>query len=152
MYWFAQVSDPHIVRLGVELILNWHFFLRCQLSSRSMSSCAHHSALFPLCLSRSFLLFTNSVEKGRWTYRENYHECLHTWRQFGSTCVGKNSASTVYTPKQILRNQDNLVSWRNLQERCAITQDRHCRTIGWHLYKKSHMFHFEYLRKKIMGW
>ena len=73
---------------------------------------------------------------------ENYHECLHTWRQFGSTCVGENSASTVYTPKQILRNQDNLVSWRNLQERCAITQDWHCRTIGWHLHKRSHTFCF----------
>ena len=27
----------------------------------------------------------------------------------GSSSAGENSASTVYTPKQILRNQDNLI-------------------------------------------
>ena len=34
----------------------------------------------------------------------NNHECLHTRRQFGSTCVGSDIATTVYSTKQVLRD------------------------------------------------
>jgi hypothetical protein len=40
--------------------------------------------------------------------------------------------------KQVLRDQDNLVSRRDLQERYSIEQDQHCRTIRRHFYQRSH--------------
>ncbi len=49
-----------------------------------------------------------------------------------------NIASTVYSMKQVLRDQDNLVSQRDLQERYSIEQDQHCRTIKRHFYQRSH--------------
>ena len=72
-------------------------------------------------------------------------------RKWVGTCAGKDSASTVLTPKQVLHNQDDLVLWRNLQERCAITQDQHSRTIGWYLYKRSHTFCFWISREEDNG-
>ena len=129
MYWFAQVSDPHIVRLGVELILNWHFFLRCQLSSRSMSSRAHHSTLFPLChfptpsFSSPILLKRVREPIGKTTMNVSIHEdirehlcwrklCLHSLhpeanttqsRQFGF--VKKSSREVCnYTRSTLLNN------------------------------------------------
>jgi hypothetical protein len=40
--------------------------------------------------------------------------------------------------KQVLRDQDNLISQRDLQERYSIEQDQHCRTIRRHFYQRSH--------------
>ncbi len=109
----------------------------------SVDSGSHNNSSF--CLLQRAVSYNGHGEVCQTSYWKDYHECLHVRSQFGSISAGKNSASTVHTPKQRLHNQDDLVSQRDLQERISITQDQHHQTIRWYLYKRSHTF-FKYLQ------
>ena len=73
-------------------------------------------------------------------------------KQFGSTCVGENSASTVYTPKQILRNQDNLIREEIFKRDVQLLKIDTAEQLGDIFTKSLTRFVFEYLRKNIMWW
>jgi hypothetical protein len=81
--------------------------------------------LFPIINMVCLMAEAINLTIGNTTVNVSIHE-----DNSGALVLAKFFASTVYSMKQVLHNQNDLVSRRDFQERYSIEQDRHSQAIG----------------------